>query len=157
MPDQFGARGTCDPLRHQSITLSPGADNSTPAGSGAYSTAMIDRAIAAPAHESAVSAVLRDRILRRLLLVASVAQLLDALSTAAGLHLGMSERNPFTVSVLQAYGSAGLLLQKLLVCCVLLAAMAKLPRRAAMLMVCLVTAVTAFVVSANILGLLTTR
>jgi hypothetical protein len=155
-----GGRGggdAFDVVRHQSITPSPGADDSASPRGGAYSTAMIDRAIATPARDSAVTAVLRDRTLRRLLLVASVAQLLDAFTTAAGLHLGMYERNPFTVSVLQAYGSAGLLLQKVLVCCVLLAAMAKLPRRAATVTVSLVTVVTAAVVSANLLVLLTAR
>src|SRR5579859_1127408 len=116
---------------------------------------MIDRAISR--EDSSVAAVLRDLLLRRVLLVAVVTQLLDAFTTAAGLHVGMSERNPFTVSVLQAYGSAGLLLQKVVVACLLLAATAKLPRRTAVLSVCLVTAVTAVVVCANLTGLLTAR
>lgn len=112
---------------------------------------MIDRAIGADS--SNVSRVLRDHQLRRVLLIAVVTQLLDAFTTAAGLHVGLTERNPFTVSILRAYGSAGLLLQKVMVDCMLLAAMAKLPRRAALLAVGLVTLVTAVVVGANLLGL----
>jgi hypothetical protein len=116
---------------------------------------MIDRAISQT--NSGVTRVLHDYQLRRVLLVAVVVQLLDAFTTAAGLHVGMSERNPFTVSVLRAYGSAGLLLQKTMVDCLLLAAMAKLPRRLAMLSVGVVTVVTATVVCTNLAGLLTAR
>jgi len=104
-----------------------------------------------------VTLVLRDLLLRRVWVVAVVVQLLDAFTTAAGLHIGLAERNPFTMSVLRAYGSAGLLLQKLAIDCMLLAAMAKLPRRAAVLSVSLVTAVTALVVGANLVGLLSVR
>jgi Domain of unknown function (DUF5658) len=98
-----------------------------------------------------------DVPLRRLFVVAAVVQLLDAFTTAAGLHVGLDERNPFTVSVLRAYGSAGLLLQKLLVDGLLLMAMARLPRRVAMASVAVVTAITGVVVAANLAGLLTAR
>jgi len=141
--------------RDEPITTSPGGEHSDPADAAAYSTAMIDRAI--NANESTVARVLRDLTLRRVLTVAAVVQLLDAFSTAAGLRLGLTERNPFTVSVLRAYGSAGLLLQKLLVVCLLLAAMAKLPRRMAIVSVYLVTVVTAVVVCLNLTGLLAAR
>jgi hypothetical protein len=113
---------------------------------------MIDRAISRG--ELDVAGVLRDLTLRRVLLVAVVVQLLDAFTTAAGLHVGLSERNPFTVSVLRAYGVPGLLLQKVLVDCALLAAMVRLPRRAAVASIVVVTVVTAVVVGANLLGLL---
>ena len=116
---------------------------------------MIDRAMVG--EKSGIARVLRDFQLRRVLLVAVVVQILDAFTTAAGLHLGMSERNPFTVSVLHAYGVAGLLLQKLMVACLLLAAMGKLPRRISVLSVSVVTTVTATVVCTNLAGLLTAR
>jgi hypothetical protein len=116
---------------------------------------MIDRAISRG--QADVGTVLRDLTLRRVLLVAVVVQLLDAFTTAAGLHLGLSERNPFTVSVLQAYGNPGLLLQKVMVACLLLAAMAKLPRRTGVVCVGLVTAATSVVVCTNLAGLVTTR
>lgn len=142
--------------RDQAITAPPGEHNNAIARTGAYSKAMIDRAISrSSARDSAVSRVLRDRRLRQVLLVAVVVQLLDAFTTAAGLHVGLSERNPFTVSVLHVYGSAGLLLQKVLVDCLLLSAMAKLPRRTAVLTVGIVTTVTAVVVVANLVGLVT--
>ena len=80
--------------------------------------------------------------------------MLDALSTAAGLHVGLDERNPFTVSVLRLYGIPGLLLQKALVAGLLLAAMARLPRRTAVATVMLTTAVTAYAVAANLASLL---
>jgi hypothetical protein len=57
------------------------------------------------------------------------------------------------VSVLQAYGVPGLLLQKLLVVSLLLAAMAKLPRRLAVAAVVFTTAVTTFAVCANLTAL----
>jgi len=126
-----------------------------PAGAAPYSTAMIDRAIVA--RQGRVEEVLKDLLLRRIFLVAVVVQLLDAFTTAAGLHLGLGERNPFTLSVLQAYGSAGLLLQKVLVDCLLLTAMARLPRRVSVVSVLAVTAVTGLVVTANLVGLLTLR
>jgi hypothetical protein len=116
---------------------------------------MIDRAIARP--RLSVSLVLRDLLLRRVWVVAVVVQLLDAFTTAAGLRLGLSERNPFTALVLRADGPAGLLLQKLLIDGVLLVAMAKLPRRTAVLSVGLVTTVTAVVVGGNLAGLLAAR
>ena len=143
--------------RDQAITSSPAGDNIDRAESVAYSTAMIDRAISKQREDSTVARVLRDLLLRRVLVAAAVAQLLDAFTTAAGLSLGMSERNPFTVSVLRAYGVAGLLLQKVLVVGLLLAAMAKLPRRVAVISVCAVTVLTAVVVGDNLSGLLTIR
>ena len=100
--------------------------------------------------QSRVAVVFHDLLLRRVFVVALVAQVLDAFSTAAGLAVGLSERNPFTVSVLHAYGVAGLLLQKTLVVGLLLAAMAKLPRRAAVVAVCLTSVVTAFAVWSNL-------
>ncbi|HZS13939.1 MAG TPA: DUF5658 family protein [Candidatus Dormibacteraeota bacterium] len=112
---------------------------------------MIDRAIAKS--QAGVSSVFRDLLLRRVYIVAVVAQVLDAFSTAAGLRLGLDERNPFTVSVLRVYGIPGLLLQKVLVGGLLLAAMAKLPRRAAVTTVALTTAVTAYAVCANLVSL----
>ena len=112
---------------------------------------MIDRAIAKS--QEGVSFVFRDLLLRRVLVVAVVAQVLDAFSTAAGLRLGLDERNPFTVSVLRVYGIPGLLLQKVLVAGLLLAAMAKLPRRAAVATVLVTTAATAYAVCANLVSL----
>jgi hypothetical protein len=112
---------------------------------------MIDRAMAK--RQAGVSAVFRDLLLRRVYVVAVVAQVLDAFSTAAGLHVGLDERNPFTVSVLRAYGTPGLLLQKVLVVGLLLAAMARLPRRVAAATVMLTTAVTAYAVCANLVSL----
>jgi hypothetical protein len=94
--------------------------------------------------------VFQDLVLRRAFIVVLVASVLDALSTAAGLAVGLDERNPFTVSVLHAYGVAGLLLQKTLVVLLLLAAMAKLPRRAAVVAACLTSAVTTFAVWSNL-------
>jgi hypothetical protein len=114
---------------------------------------MIDRAVAKS--QAGVSFVLHDLLLRRVYMVAVVAQVLDALSTAGGLRVGLDERNPFTVSVLRVYGIPGLLLQKALVAGLLLAAMAKLPRRAAVTTVLLTTAVTAFAVCANLASLVT--
>jgi hypothetical protein len=113
--------------------------------------------IAARGGNARVGEVLRDLTLRRVFVVAVVVQLLDALSTAAGLRVGLPERNPFTLSVLRAYGSAGLLLQKVLVDCLLLSAMARLPRRTATIAVLAVTGVTGAVVLANLAGLLATR
>jgi len=112
---------------------------------------MIDRAISRS--QAGVSVVFRDLHLRRVYLVAVVAQVLDAFSTAAGLKLGLDERNPFTVSVLRVYGVPGLLLQKVLVAGLLLAAMAKLPRRLAVLTVALTTLVTCYAVGANLVSL----
>jgi hypothetical protein len=136
------------------ITPSPGDHNSDPPEAGAYSTAMVDRAILGA--QGGFAAVFRDLLLRRVWLVAAVIQLLDAFTTAAGLHLGLPERNPLTVGVLRAYGSGGLLLQKIVVVGLLLEAMAKLPRRAAVLSVCVVSAVTGAVVCANLVGLVAT-
>ncbi|HXA28756.1 MAG TPA: DUF5658 family protein [Candidatus Angelobacter sp.] len=113
---------------------------------------MIDRAIAKS--QPGVSNVLRDLLLRRVYVAAVIAQVLDAFSTAAGLRLGLDERNPFTVSVLHVYGIPGLLLQKVLVAGLLLAAMAKLPRRLAVTTVVLTTAVTAYAVCANLVSLI---
>jgi Domain of unknown function (DUF5658) len=110
----------------------------------------------APHRPLPLASVFRDLLLRRVFVAALVAQLLDALSTAAGLSLGLPERNPFTVSVLHAYGVAGLLLQKVLVAGLLLAAMAKLPRRVAVAAVGLTTAVTAFAVCANLTAVVAT-
>lgn len=115
---------------------------------------MLDRALSRG--QEGVGFVLRDLLLRRVYIVAVVAQVLDAFSTAAGLRLGLDERNPFTVSVLRVYGVPGLLLQKVLVVALLLAAMAKLPRRLAVLTVGLTTAVTCYAVVANLVSLLTT-
>jgi hypothetical protein len=112
---------------------------------------MIDRAISRS--QAGVSLVFRDLRLRRVYLIAVVTQVLDAFSTAAGLRLGLDERNPFTVSVLRVYGVPGLLLQKVLVAGLLLAAMAKLPRRVAVATVALTTAVTCYAVGANLLAL----
>lgn len=141
-----------DPPCDGAITPSPAPHHNQPAEPVAYSTSMIDATLQQGGRRAAM--VLRDRLLRRAWLVAVVVQLLDAFTTAAGLHIGLPERNPFTVSVLRIYGSAGLLLQKAVIDCMLLAAMAKLPRRTALLSVGLVTAVTALVVGANLLGLL---
>lgn len=101
-----------------------------------------------------VSVVFRDLLLRRVYIVALVMQVLDAFSTAAGLRLGLDERNPFTVSVLLHFGVPGLLLQKVLVGCLLLAAMAKLPRRLAVFTVVTTTMVTAYAVAANLVVVL---
>ncbi len=113
---------------------------------------MLDRALSRS--QAGVGVVFRDLLLRRVYIVAVVAQVLDAFSTSAGLRLGLDERNPFTVSVLRVYGIPGLLLQKVLVAGLLLAAMAKLPRRVAVLTVGLTTAVTAYAVVANLASLL---
>jgi hypothetical protein len=112
---------------------------------------MLDRAIS-PRREG-LSSLFHDLLLRRVYLVAVVAQVLDAFSTAAGLRVGLDERNPFTLSVLHIYGIPGLLLQKILVAGLLLAAMAKLPRRVAVATVGLTTAVTAYAVCANLVAL----
>jgi hypothetical protein len=112
---------------------------------------MIDRAVAKS--QAGVVFVFRDLLLRRVYIVAVVAQVLDAFSTAAGLRLGLDERNPFTLSVLRVYGVPGLLLQKILVAGLLLAAMAKLPRRVAVAMVALTTTVTAYAVCTNLVSL----
>jgi uncharacterized protein DUF5658 len=141
--------------RDASITAPPGAHHRPAADRPAYFRAMIDRAIGGG--NSRVGEVLRDLTLRRVFVVAVVVQLLDALSTAAGLRVGLPERNPFTLSVLQAYGPAGLLLQKVVVDCLLLSAMARLPRRTSMIAVLAVTGVTAAVVLANLAGLVTAR
>jgi hypothetical protein len=109
---------------------------------------MIDRAFTTG--PTGLTLVLRDLLLRRVYAAAVVAQVLDAFSTAAGLHVGLDERNPFTVSVIHAYGVSGLLLQKALVAGLLLAAMAKLPRRMAVATVVMTTVVTAFAVCANL-------
>jgi len=113
---------------------------------------MMDRAIAKS--QAGVSFVFQDLLLRRVYIIAVVAQVLDAFSTAAGLRLGLDERNPFTLSVLHVYGVPGLLLQKTLVAGLLLAAMAKLPRRLAVATVALTTVVTAYAVCANLVSLL---
>ena len=112
---------------------------------------MIDRAISRG--QAGVSFVFRDLHLRRVYMLAVVVQVLDAFSTAAGLRLGLDERNPFTVSVLRVYGIPGQLLQKVLVAGLLLAAMAKLPRRVAVITVGATTAVTCYAVGANLLAL----
>lgn len=114
---------------------------------------MIDRAVSSG--HAGLSVVFRDLQLRRVYLVAVVAQVLDAFSTAAGLRLGLDERNPFTLSVLHVYGIPGLLLQKVLVAGLLLAAMAKLPRRLAVVTVGLTTLVTCYAVGANLVSLVT--
>jgi Domain of unknown function (DUF5658) len=112
---------------------------------------MIDRAL--DRGQAGLAAVFHDLLLRRVYLAAVVAQVLDAFSTAAGLRVGLDERNPFTLSVLHIYGIPGLLLQKVLVGGLLLAAMAKLPRRAAVATVGLTTLVTAYAVGANLVAL----
>lgn len=112
---------------------------------------MIDRVLAKS--QAGMSVVFRDLGLRRIYVVAVVTQVLDAFSTAAGLRLGLDERNPFTVSVLRVYGVPGLLLQKVLVAGLLLAAMAKLPRRLAVPTVALTTLVTCYAVGANLVSL----
>jgi hypothetical protein len=112
---------------------------------------MIDRAI--DRSHMGLNSVFHDLLLRRVYMIAVVAQVLDAFSTAAGLRLGLAERNPFTLSVLQIYGIPGLLLQKILVGGLLLAAMAKLPRRVAVATVGITTLVTAYAVCANLVAL----
>jgi hypothetical protein len=103
-----------------------------------------------------VGDLFRDLLLRRVYIAAVVFQVLDAFSTAAGLRMGLDERNPFTVSVLRSFGVPGLLLQKVLVVSLLLAAMAKLPRRMAVATVVITTAVTAYAVFANLAAVVAT-
>ena len=103
-----------------------------------------------------VAVVFRDLLLRRVYIAAVVFQVLDAFSTAAGLRMGLDERNPFTVSVLRSFGVPGLLLQKVLVVGLFLAAMAKLPRRLAVVTVGATTAVTVYAVAANLLAVVAT-
>ena len=103
--------------------------------------------------QAGLNAVFQDLQLRRVYLIAIVAQVLDAFSTAAGLRVGLDERNPFTLSVLHVYGVSGLLLQKVLVAGLVLAAMAKLPRRVAVTTVGVTTLVTTFAVGANLVAL----
>ena len=80
-----------------------------------------------------VRRALTDRGLRMPLTIFAALQLLDVLSTAAGLLSGLRELNPVTVDILHRYGLGGLVLQKLPVIIAALLATAVLPRRLAIL------------------------
>lgn len=100
-----------------------------------------------------VGEILEDLLLRRVFVTAVVVQLLDALSTAAGVSKGLPERNPVTVSLMTSYGRLGLLVPKVLVAGLLLMCLAKLPRRAAVATVMVATALTGYVVGENLASL----
>lgn len=80
-----------------------------------------------------VQRVVAERALRMPLTYFAALQMLDVLSTAAGLLSGLRELNPITVEVLHRYGLSGLVLQKVPVLIGAVLATALLPRRLAIL------------------------
>jgi hypothetical protein len=88
---------------------------------------------ALPLAAGRLSAVLSDRHLRVPLVFFVVAQLLDILTTTAGLVLGLGEANPLTAGVIRHLGMAGLLVQKVPVVLALVGGLTLLPRRVAVI------------------------
>lgn len=97
-----------------------------------------------------VRRVLADRGLRKPLTYFAALQMLDVLSTAAGLLAGLRELNPVTVDVLHRYGLAGLVIQKVPVLIGALLGIALLPRRSAVIAAWACTAVMAVVLAGNV-------
>jgi len=112
---------------------------------------------ALPAGVLRLSAVLQDRQLRVPLVYFVAAQLLDVLTTAVGLLLGLDEANPLTAGVLRHLGVAGLMLQKLPVVLALVVGLAVLPRRVAVVAAWAFTLLMAVVVASNLSLVLTAR
>jgi Domain of unknown function (DUF5658) len=103
-----------------------------------------------PVAAERLSSVLRDRRLRVPILAFVVAQLLDIVTTSAGLVLGLGEANPLTAGVLRHLGVAGLLLQKVPVVIATVAGLAVLPRRVAVVTAWGFALLVALVVGSNL-------
>lgn len=97
-----------------------------------------------------VQRVLSDRGLRMPLTYFAALQLLDVLSTAAGLLSGLRELNPVTADVLHHYGLPGLVLQKVPVIIAAVLATALLPRRLAIVAAKVACAVMIVVLAGNV-------
>ena len=94
--------------------------------------------------------VLGDPGLRIPLTYFIVAQLLDILTTLMGVFFGLDEMNPVTASVLGRFGGFGLVVQKIPTILAVGAAVAALPRRAAILAAWAFTVLMAAVVASNV-------
>lgn len=97
-----------------------------------------------------VQRVLADRDLRLPLTYFAALQMLDVLSTIAGLLSGLRELNPVTADILRGYGLGGLLIQKVPVLIGALLATALLPRRLAVIADRAACAVMAVVLIGNV-------
>lgn len=92
---------------------------------------MVDSAVAQRRQPFSVATVFQDSGLRVALTYFVCAQLLDSLTTIAGLLGGLNELNPVTAGVIHGFGAWGLLLAKLPVVIAVLLSVAILPRRMA--------------------------
>lgn len=71
----------------------------------------------------------KDVVFRFVLLAYALFSLLDWMTTSTALEVGGRERNPIAASLYAQYGSAGLLLFKVLVVGVIVAVLVRIPRR----------------------------
>jgi hypothetical protein len=97
-----------------------------------------------------VHRALSDRRLRLPLTYFVALQMLDVLSTAAGLLSGLRELNPVTADVLHRYGLSGLVIQKVPVLIAAVLATALLPRRLAIAAAKIACAVMIVVLAGNV-------
>jgi hypothetical protein len=104
-----------------------------------------------------VAGALSDGGLRLPLTYFVAGQLLDSLTTIAGLLSGLEELNPVTAAVLHRFGEWGLLLQKVPVVIVVLLCVSILPRRLAFWATWMCTGVMAAVIASNATMVLSTR
>jgi Domain of unknown function (DUF5658) len=97
-----------------------------------------------------LACLLQDRRLRLPVLAFVVAQLLDIITTSAGLLLGLGEANPLTAGVLHHFGVAGLVAQKVPVVLGTVGGLAILPRRVALVAAWGFALLVAVVVGSNL-------
>ena len=103
-----------------------------------------------PVAAERLASVFQDRRLRIPVLSFVIAQLLDIVTTSAGLVLGLDEANPLTAGVLHHLGVAGLLVQKIPVVLGTVAGLTVLPRRIAVVTAWGFTLLVALVVGSNL-------
>jgi Domain of unknown function (DUF5658) len=97
-----------------------------------------------------LAGLLQDRRLRLPILAFVVAQLLDVVTTSAGLLLGLGEANPLTAGVLHHFGVAGLVAQKVPVVLGTVGGLTVLPRRVALVAAWGFALLVAVVVGSNL-------
>jgi hypothetical protein len=96
-----------------------------------------------------VALALQDSALRLPITYFICAQLLDGLTTIAGLIRGLHEVNPLTAGVIHSYGAWGLLLAKVPAVILVLLAAAILPRRVAVIAAWACSLLMAGVIASN--------
>lgn len=101
--------------------------------------------------------MLQDRGLRVALVCFIALELLDTLSTVAGLLSGLAETNPVADRMLHRFGAPGLLIEKVPVVVLVVVAAAVLPRRLALAATVVAATVVALVLASNVALLLGSR